>query len=123
MTTPAPPNAYGTTTERGLLMAFELRENTWKLGCTTGPGQKPRERAVAARDPGRLLHASALAKRRFGLPARAPVVSGDEAGRASFGRHRFVQAPGIIHPVVDASSIEVNRRQRRAKSDALAIRK
>jgi hypothetical protein len=64
MTTTATHNAYGTTTERVLFMAFELSENTWKLGFTTGPGQKPRERAVAARDQGRLLHEIAQAKRR-----------------------------------------------------------
>ncbi len=57
-------NEYGTTTERFLFMAFELSENTWKLGFTTGPGQKPRERAVTARDQGRLLQEIAQAKRR-----------------------------------------------------------
>jgi hypothetical protein len=31
MTTTAPPHAYGTTTECGLFMAFDLSENTWKL--------------------------------------------------------------------------------------------
>jgi len=45
-------------------MAFELRENTWKLGFTTGPGQKPRERTVAARNQARLLQEIAQAKRR-----------------------------------------------------------
>jgi transposase len=119
MTTTATPNEYGTTTARALFMAFELRENTWKLGCTTGPGQKPRERAVAARDHGRLLQEIAQAKRRFGLPESAPVVSCYEAGREGFWLHRFVQAQGIINHVVDSSSIAVNRRKRRAKSDAL----
>jgi len=48
--TTAPLIKHDATTERVLFMAFELRANTWKLGFTTGPGQKPRERAVAARD-------------------------------------------------------------------------
>ena len=64
MTTTTTHNEYGTTTERSLFMAFELSENTWKLGCTTGPGQKPRERAVAARNQARLLQEIAQAKRR-----------------------------------------------------------
>ena len=123
MTTTATHNAYGTTTERVLFMAFELSENTWKLGFTTGPGQKPRERAVAARDQGRLLQEIAQAKQRFGLPESAPVVSCYEAGREGFWLHRFLQAQGIINHVVDSSSIEVNRRKRRAKSDALDVRK
>jgi transposase len=104
-------------------MAFELRETTWKLGFTTGPGQKPRERAVAARDQERLLQEIAQAKRRFGLPESASVVSCYEAGREGFWLHRFLQAQGIINHVVDSSSIEVNRRKRRAKSDALDVRK
>ena len=123
MTSTATHNAYGTTTERVLFMALELSENTWKLGFTTGPGHKPREHAVAARDPGRLLQAIALAKRRFGLPDTAPVVRCYEAGRAGFWLHRFFQAQGLINQVVDASAIAVNRRQRRTKSDGWDVRK
>jgi transposase len=65
----------------------------------------------------------AQAKRRFGLPETAPVVSCYEAGREGFWLHRFVQAHGITNHVVDSSSIEVNRRKRRAKSDGLDVRK
>ena len=43
------------TTEPVLFLAFELSEKTWKLGFTTGHGQKPRERTMAARDLKRLL--------------------------------------------------------------------
>ena len=104
-------------------MAFELSEKTWKLGFTTGHGQKPRERAVAARQQARLLQEIAQAKRRFGLPETAPVVSCYEAGREGFWLHRFLHAQGITNQVVDSSSIEVNRRKRRAKSDGLDVRK
>jgi hypothetical protein len=38
------------TLERMLYMAIELADNHWKLGFTTGFGQRPRERNVAARD-------------------------------------------------------------------------
>jgi hypothetical protein len=31
-----------------LFLAFELGENPWKLGCTTGAAQRPRARQVAA---------------------------------------------------------------------------
>jgi hypothetical protein len=47
--TTATQNEHGTTPERVLFMSFELSEKTWKLGFTTGHGQKPRERTVAAR--------------------------------------------------------------------------
>jgi transposase len=123
MRTTAPHNEQGTTPERVLFMAFELSEKTWKLGFTTGPGQKPRARGVAARNQARVLQEVAQANQRFGLPANAPVVRGYEAGRAGFWLHRFVQAQGITNHGVDSSSIEVNRRQRRAKSDGLDVRK
>jgi len=63
------------------------------------------------------------AKRRFGLPETAPVVSCYEAGREVFWLHRFLQAHGITTHVVDSCSIEVSRRRRRAKSDGLDVRK
>jgi transposase len=103
-------------------MAFERSEKTWKLGFTTGHGQKPRERTVAARHQARLLQEVAQAQSRFGLPDTAPVVRCYAAGRDGFWLHRFLQAQGITTHVVDSSSIEVNRRQRRAKSDGLDVR-
>jgi transposase len=121
--TAATHNEHNTTPERVLCMAFALREKTWQLGCTTGHGQKPRERAVAARELARLLQEIAQAKKRFGLPETAPVVRCYAAGRDGCWRHRCLQAPGVTNQVGDSSSIAGNRRQRRAKSDALAVRK
>jgi transposase len=126
MMTTATPNEHYTAmhaTEPVLFLAFELSEKTWKLGFTTGHGQQPRERSIPARHQARLLHEVAQAKRRFGLPETAPVVSCYEAGREGFWLHRFLQAHGITNHVVDSSSIEVNRRKRRAKSDGLDVRK
>ena len=51
------------------------------------------------------------------------MVSCYEAGREGFWLHRFLQGQGITNHVVDSSSIEVNRRRRRAKSDGLDVRK
>jgi transposase len=121
--TTATYNGHDTTPERVLFVAFELSEKTWKLGFTTGYGQKPRERSIAACNQARLLHEVAQAKKRFGLPETASVVSCYEAGREGFWLHRFLQAQGITNHVVDSSSIEVNRRKRRAKSDGLDVRK
>jgi transposase len=123
MMTTATHNGHDTTPDRVLFVAFELSEKTWKLGFTTGHGQKPRERTVAARNQAHLLQEIDQAKRRVGLPETAPVVSCYEAGREGFWLHRFLQAQGITNQVVDSSSIEVNRRKRRAKSDALDVRK
>src|SRR5262245_23362770 len=123
MTTAATHNEHENTTEATLFVAFELSEKTWKLGFTTGHGQKPRERTVTARQQERVLDEIAHAKRRMGLPESAAVVSCYEAGREGFWLHRFLQAQGITNQVVDSSSIEVNRRKRRAKSDGLDVRK
>src|SRR5687767_9318328 len=123
MTSAATHNRQDTAPEATLFVAFELSEKTWKLGFTTGHGQKPRERSVAARQQERVLDEIAQAKRRLGLPETAPVVSCYEAGREGFWLHRFLEANGIINHVVDSSAIEVSRRQRRAKSDGLDVRK
>jgi transposase len=66
-----------------------------------------------------LLREIAKAKRRFGLPEDAAVVSCYEAGRDGFWLHRWLTAQGIANAIVDSASIEVNRRQRRAKCDRL----
>ena len=123
MTTAVTHHEQRNPTEATLFVAFELSEKTWKLGFTTGHGQKPRERTVTARHHEHVLNEIAQAKRRLGLPATAPVVSCYEAGREGFWLHRFLQAQGMTNHVVDSSSIEVNRRRRRAKSDGLDVRK
>jgi transposase len=123
MTTTVTYHEQRNPTEATLFVAFELSEKTWKLGFTTGHGQKPRECTVTARHHEHVLNEIAQAKRRFGLPETASVVSCYEAGREGFWLHRFLQAHGITNHVVDSSSIEVNRRRRRAKSDGLDVRK
>src|SRR6266487_6263132 len=103
MTTAATHHEPENTIEATLFVAFELSEKTWKLGFTTGHGQKPRERTVTARQQERVLDEIAQAKHRLGLPAAAPVVSCYEAGREGFWLHRFLQGHGITTHVVDSS--------------------
>ena len=105
-----------------LSLAFELGQETWKLGFTIGVAQPPRERTIPARDVARVPQEIAQAKRRFGLPEDARVVSCYEAGRDGFWLHRCLVAQGVEHHVIDAASIELNRRQRRAKTDRLDVR-
>jgi transposase len=102
-----------------LYLAFELGWTSWKLAFTIGSGQKPRLRSIAARDLNTLMVEIQNAKRRFGLPEETPVISCYEAGRDGFWLHRYLEHHGIENLVVDAASIEVNRRHRRAKSDNL----
>jgi transposase len=106
-------------TTQVLYLSLELGWKTWKLAFTIGLGQKPRLRTIAARQLECFLEEIKAAKKRFGLPEDAPVVSCYEAGRDGFWIHRFLLSHGIENHVVDSASIEVNRRKRRAKSDRL----
>src|SRR5215831_5125343 len=106
-----------------LFLAFELGKNTWKLGFTIGVAQQPRERTIPAGALETLQQEIARAKQRFGLPEDACVVSCYEAGRDGFWLHRYLVAHSIQNHVIDSASIEVNRRQRRAKTDRLDVRK
>lgn len=106
-----------------LYVAFELGATTWKLASTTGLGQAPRLRTVPARHLTRVAEEVTRAKARFHLAPDAPVVSCYEAGRDGFWLHHALTAAAVRNHVVDSASIEVNRRQRRAKSDRLDARK
>jgi transposase len=76
-----------------------------------------------ARDLEGLERELALAKKRFGLGEDVAVVCCYEAGRDGFWIHRYLTSKGIENVVVDSSSIEVSRRQRRAKNDRLDAEK
>jgi len=102
-----------------LFVSFELGESSWKLAFTTGMGQRPRERTISARDRVAVRREIERAKQRFGLATDVPVKSCYEAGREGFWLHRWLVSEGIDNRVVDASSIEVNRRLRRAKTDRM----
>jgi transposase len=104
-----------------LLLAFELGDRTWKLGFTIGFGQPARLCSVPARAIDRILEEIARAKARFHLPADVSVMSCYEAGREGFWLHRWLLAQGVSNHVIDSSSIEVNRRARRAKTDRLDL--
>src|SRR5205809_203254 len=78
-----------------LLLAFEVSERTWKLGFSTGLGQRPRIRAVIAGDLGRLTEEIARAKQRFGLAAVTPVIRCYEAGRDRLCLHRYLDTHGV----------------------------
>src|SRR6185295_2713874 len=106
-----------------LHLALELGGKEWKLAFAAEVGQRARLRTIRAADLADLVHEIARAKTRFGLPASARVVSCYEAGRDGFWLHRWLCAHGVENCIVDSSSIEVNRRARRAKTDRLDAQK
>lgn len=108
---------------RRLYLAFELGRAKWKVAFSSGVAQAPRIRTIPARDLLALGKEITYAKRSFGLPFDAPVLSCYEAGRDGFWIHRALLSLDIENLVVDSSSIEVDRRMRRAKADRLDARK
>jgi transposase len=106
-----------------LLMALELGRRQWTIGFTTGPGAPVRQRTLRADNWRRLPDEIAAAKQRYGLSADVAVESCYEAGPDGFWVHRYLTELGVHNRVVDSSSIEVNRRARRAKTDHLDVRK
>jgi transposase len=114
------PNATARTT---LYLAFELGWASWGLAFSTAPAASPRRVTIPARSLDALALEIQRARRRFGLPDDAPVRSCYEAGRDGFWLHRYLTDQGIDNAIVDSSSIEVDRRARRAKSDALDVAK
>jgi transposase len=106
-----------------LYLAFELGNTEWKVAMTPTVDQSPLLRSVSARGFAALEAEIARAKAHFGLPADAAVRSCYEAGRDGFWLHRWLVSRGIQNQIVDSSSIEVNRRRRRTKTDRLDAKK
>ena len=107
-----------------LFVAFELGKIEWKLAMTTFGDQTARQCTMAARDRKALTSERTRAKQHFGLsPPTADVRSCYEAGRDGFWLHRYLESCGVQNRIVDSSSIAVNRRRRRTKTDRLDARK
>ena len=117
MSTQVPQETNDNAITPRLYMAMELSKKLWKLAFSDG--KKKRLVTIKAKNLFELQEAIAKAKAKFGLAAEARVVSCYEAGRDGFWLHRFMVSIGIENQVVDSSSIEVNRRARRAKTDGI----
>jgi transposase len=105
-----------------LYMALELSASKWKVALADGR-RAPSQHTLNAGDVGGLLLLIDKARKRCGLQGTVRVNCCYEAGRDGFWLHRWLLEQGIDNVVVDSSSIEVNRRARRAKSDALDVAK
>ncbi len=106
-----------TLREAILYLAMELSNKKWKLFFSNGT--KIRSKTIAARDLDGLSREIRCAKERLKLSAEARVISCYEAGRDGFWIHRYLREQGVENMVVDAGSIEVDRRKRRAKTDRI----
>jgi transposase len=104
---------------RRLYVALELSAREWKLASAPDGGVAPRLRTLRGDLRQGVVRELAAARRHFGLPATAEIVSCYEAGRDGFWIHRYLTSLGVRNVVVDAASIEVTRRARQAKTDRL----
>lgn len=106
-------------TEGVLYVAFELGKKQWKLAMTSGFGVAPVLQTVPSGDWAAVERAWRVARPRLGLSATSRIVSCYEAGRDGFWIHHALVARAVANRVVDSSSIEVNRRARRTKTDRI----
>jgi transposase len=105
-----------------IFVSLELSRSTWLItSLSPGRGEKMSRHVLAAGSLAGLLElfarlqdkAAARTSRRF------PVIVIQEAGLDGFWIHRALSAEGIESHVVDAASILVSRRRRRAKTDRI----
>ncbi len=108
------------TNSTALYMAMELSNKKWKLGFSDA--KKTRQVTIEAGDWTALTEQITTAKAKFKLEEDCPVRSCYEAGRDGFWIHRALEEEGIENRVIDSSSIEVNRRKRRAKTDSVDVK-
>ena len=105
--------------ESVLYVAFELGKAQWKLAMTSGFGVTPVLRTVPAGNWSAVQRAVAWGRAQLGVGEAARIKSCYEAGRDGFWIHRALMGLGFENRVVDSSSIEVNRRARRTKTDRI----
>jgi transposase len=103
-----------------LYLALELSANTWKLGFSSPPHPKTRVKDVPARDWQAFQTAVDKAVTFFEL-TQPEILSCYEAGRDGFWIHRELTTRNITNLVVESSSIEVDRKKRKAKTDQIDV--
>lgn len=102
-----------------LLVAIEMSLKNWRLAMAPFGAQRHRQIVIEAGNYLKLQEAVGQAQQRFGLAKTASIMVCYEAGREGFHPYRVLSEAGWTVWIVDSSSIEVNRRQRRAKCDGL----
>jgi transposase len=104
-----------------LFASLELSKSKWVVTINSPGSGKFSKHVVEGGDGAGLLdllsRSRAKAEQRCGVRVKAIVIQ--EAGLDGFWIHRLLLANGIESQVVDAASIAVDRRHRRAKTDSI----
>ncbi len=119
-----PSTAVATTVRSNditLFVSLELSRSKW-LVTINSPGSEKISRHTVEGGNGVCLldllsRSRAKAEQRYGVAIKTVVIQ--EAGLDGFWIHRLLLASGIESHVVDAGSIAVARRHRRAKTDSI----
>jgi transposase len=106
-----------------MFVAFELGKTKWELGIVVPGSGKLSQHVVAGGDAKAALRLIGKARQKVQRQAGGGVrvVSCYEAGYDGFWLHRWLAERGVENRVLDASSVQVNRRARRAKTDRLDL--
>jgi len=105
-----------------IFVALELSRSKWLVtSLSPGSGEKMSRRSLEAGDMAGLMCLFADLKRKAAIRTGRtyPIIVIQEAGLDGFWIHRVLQEQGIESHVVDAASIAVPRRKRRAKTDKI----
>jgi transposase len=105
-----------------IFVSLELSRSNWLItSLSPGGGEKMSKHSVAAGDAAGLLarFSDLQVKACTRMGVRYPVIVIQEAGLDGFWIHRVLVSEGIESHVVDAASIAVPRRRRRAKTDRI----
>src|SRR5688572_16895712 len=105
-----------------IFVSLELSQSKWLVtSLSPGGGERMSRHELAAGDLAGLL--GLFARLREKARARAGrdygVVSIQEAGLDGYWLHRVLAGEGVESHVVDAASVAVSRRRRRAKTDRI----
>lgn len=103
-----------------IFVSLELSRSTWLItSLSPGSGEKMSKYGILAGDLAALLaRFSGLKQKAFARTGKSfSIVVIQEAGLDGFWIHRVLQGEGVESHVVDAASIAISRRRRRAKTD------
>src|SRR6202165_4073274 len=102
-------------------IAIELSVSSWLIAARLPGAEKSRLHRIEGGDTAALLALVAELRSRASakVTGEANVACCFEAGRDGFWLHRLLTAHGIAAHVIEPTSILVNRRARRAKTDRL----
>jgi transposase len=112
----AAPNGFAT-----LFASLELSQSIWLITSLAPGSATMSKHSVTAGDSAGLINRLVQLRTKAQAVSKTPIKICviHEAGLDGFWVHRLLEANGIESHVVDAASIAVPRRRRRAKTDAI----